>query len=94
MAAMSFTADSEGRRDTGFLKVILTTEDVGFRFMEQGPVLGTDERGVPNYYGTRGGGDDGSSEYELSRATWDVITKKVSVCIRRRSHTTLTDTSR
>lgn len=79
MAAMSFTADAEGRRDTGFLKVILTTEDVGFRFMEQSPVLGVDERGYPNYLGSRGASDDPENELELHRAIWDVIQKKVTV---------------
>lgn len=79
MAAMSFTADSEGRRDTGFLKVLVTTEDVGFRFMEQGPVLGVDEHGYPNYLGSRGEADEAEGGLELHRACWDVIQKKVTV---------------
>lgn len=79
MAAMSFTADAEGRRDTGFLKIILTTEDVGFRFIEQAAVLGVDERGYPNYYGSRGESDDPEGGLELHRSCWDVIQRRVTV---------------
>jgi hypothetical protein len=50
LAALWFVADAEGKKDTGFLKVLLATEgNLELKFMEQQAVIGYDEEGELNY---------------------------------------------
>lgn len=80
-AAMWFTIEDEQQKDTGFLKVILTTKPMNLHFMEQPPCIGYDRlTGEPNYHATRSASTNSTTGVpQPVKGSWDVKSIKVTV---------------